>query len=61
LVLPFAVKERDVFGPAREEFCEQRFPPAAGLMNHSMAMQWHLAPKITYTVISPADMDGRLL
>lgn len=27
-----------VFGPAREEFHEQKFPPAVGLVNHSMAL-----------------------
>lgn len=41
LMIPSAVKDRDMFGPAREEFCEQRFPPAAGPMNHSMAMAAH--------------------
>lgn len=41
LVFSFAVKERDMSGPAREEFCQQRFSPAEGLMNHSMAMVPH--------------------
>lgn len=48
LVIPSASKDKDVFGPAREEFCEQRFPPAAGPMNHSMAMAAHPQTSLTW-------------
>lgn len=57
LVFPFVVKERDVFGPAREEFCEWRFPPAAGLMNHSMAMA--LLPQNHVCCDIPSSHGGR--
>ena len=41
LVSPPAVKEKDVFGPAREVVCAERFPSATETVNHSMAKALH--------------------